>query len=1159
MTANRPLPTKHYNLNKWLGAASIIAIIAGISAAASPASAQTVVPDGTNLATLGSPAAGDVWNLRGSATLFDPAAVAPSFALDLSAVGASGLTIVGANGGSTITLNDGAGHFGYFGNATASAVTLNLSNITITGGSEGASGGAIASSGDLTLNTSGAVTLSNDETTTSSTNGGGIWSGGKVTIVGGAAVDGTAVPTTLTLKSDSVGWSGGGVYAAAGILLTGSYNSILLEGDTSGTLNASGSGGAFYTTGALTISATVTGDVTVTGNTAASNGAFWASQGVIIDPTTMVGGTMAFTNNAGNAGGAIYTDSAITIGGSYGNIVFADNTGRNGRGGALRAASGITIDTTVSGTLSVTGNSALGDGGALVATGGFVTLTGSYGGIDFSNNTSGKDNAGGVAVAGVQCGGGGGAICAGNGNLTISATVADTMTFAGNTAVNGNGGALAANNGNVILDAGPGNISLTGNTAIGTTIPGNGGAIYSTGSTTITGNAITLSDNTATAGAGGAVYTGGDFALNPAGAATISGNSAGTQGGALWIGGDAMLTATGGDITFSGNRANGQANAIYLNNTAGTTIATLNAAAGRSITFFDPIQNNAANGLVTVTVTGPGAVVFDGAQTTNHSQVYGETTVQGGTFAVQNNAVYGMLVADLDPSAGQTSQTRFTVNSGVTLAGGIQGEVRADQFTLGGTLDISGSTALGHPAGTATGGYSNFTITSSTVTFAPGSQILFNTYLNDAGTQLTDHLTLNLNGGATTGTATVIVTNTGALGAVTVGSGIQLVQTNGGSSAGAFELGNRVEAGAYKYNLFYNGVGADAADGNWYLRSTGIRPEVPTDAVVPGLASRLGLAMLGTSFTRTGNGDQFCVDDVEARKSGVYTKERPTNVQCNTLLWGRVFGETGAAGSGGNGNGGFGSAGPAYTFDYSGFQTGADLYRTARDNAGLYAGAAVLQSDVRTASGGPAGRVGMDAYGVGSYWTHRDPTGWYTDLVLQGNWYENIRAHSVTGQGLGTHGWGITASAETGYVVAFGGGYSVIPQGQLIYQRTSINGGTDQFSQISYNATDEIYGRLGARFAKGWLTNDGRTVTAWAETNFWHQFGDDAQTTFTNLQGINPTTFTTSLGGTWAQVGLGLSGQLTRNVSVFGNADYNVALSQPGHSLGGRAGVRVNW
>ena len=49
------------------------------------------------------------------------------------------------------------------------------------------------------------------------------------------------------------------------------------------------------------------------------------------------------------------------------------------------------------------------------------------------------------------------------------------------------------------------------------------------------------------------------------------------------------------------------------------------------------------------------------------------------------------------------------------------------------------------------------------------------------------------------------------------------------------------------------------------------------------------------------------------------------------------------------------------------------------------------------------------------------------------------------------------------------------------------------------------------------------------------------------------------LGGTWAQIGLGLSGELTNHISAFGTIDYNVVLNHPGESLGGQVGVTIGW
>lgn len=130
----------------------------------------------------------------------------------------------------------------------------------------------------------------------------------------------------------------------------------------------------------------------------------------------------------------------------------------------------------------------------------------------------------------------------------------------------------------------------------------------------------------------------------------------------------------------------------------------------------------------------------------------------------------------------------------------------------------------------------------------------------------------------------------------------------------------------------------------------------------------------------------------------------------------------------------------------------------------------------------------------------------------------------------------------------------------MIYQRVSIDGGADSFGQVKYDDTNALYGRIGARLTKGWTLEDGRNLTVWSRANLWHTFGADAKTTFSGLSGANPVTFNTELGGTWAQFGLGVSGQITRNTNLFASGDYNLALGNAnGHSLSGRLGLRVVW
>ena len=335
-----------------------------------------------------------------------------------------------------------------------------------------------------------------------------------------------------------------------------------------------------------------------------------------------------------------------------------------------------------------------------------------------------------------------------------------------------------------------------------------------------------------------------------------------------------------------------------------------------------------------------------------------------------------------------------------------------------------------------------------------------------------------------------------------------------------------------------------------------MRPTIDTASAVPALASRLGRAMLATYFDRTGDGvTQVCVGGVAEPIPGVYTKVRKAPVTCSgTLLWGRLFGETGAAG------GSFDKYGPGYHYDLGGLQVGADIYHTNYDILGLYGTAATLQSSVDGSDGTKAGNVSMNAYGVGGYWTHRDPAGWYTDLVVQANKFDSINVTPVTGLGFGTDGWGLTVSAEAGYTFQLGGGYSITPQGQFIYQRTSINGVTmASTGQLTYGATDELYGRLGGRLAKNWLTNDNRVVTTWFDANFWHQFGDNPTTQILAANPAMNQTIPSNLGGTWAQLGLGVAGRVSPNLSMFGSVDYDIGLDRPEHALGGRAGMKVTW
>lgn len=351
--------------------------------------------------------------------------------------------------------------------------------------------------------------------------------------------------------------------------------------------------------------------------------------------------------------------------------------------------------------------------------------------------------------------------------------------------------------------------------------------------------------------------------------------------------------------------------------------------------------------------------------------------------------------------------------------------------------------------------------------------------------------------------------------------------------------------------------------------------------VLPVLAQRMGLDMLGTYRDRFGDDypdpmapaePVFCKDPTQnyrctptAEQAAVYAGELPRRM----AAWGRIFGETGQADFGKDtmqeALDSFLDHGPSYDFHIWGIQTGMDLLRKqhedgSRDIAGIYLGYARGTADVDGVYGGDAGSAEMNAYSLGAYWTHFGAPGWYVDAVLQGTRYDQAEATSVLGESLDSEGWGIAASLEGGYPFALGQGWTVEPSAQLVYQHVTLDGGADSFGLIGFDDSDALYGRLGGRLARSWMTQSNRRMTGWLSANVWSSFGAQADTTFSSLSGANPVTLRADLGGTWGSFGLGFSAEVADNVRLFASGDYNIGFSGgDSWSVGGRAGLKVVW
>jgi len=693
-------------------------------------------------------------------------------------LGTPGLTING--NGNSITLTNGT-TYGFFTRAGVTTFTLN--NVALTGGNQTTGGSVISvTGGALTIPASGTVSFTGNM---ASNNGGAISSSG-----GSFLLNGDSTSSIELLNNQSATNAGGAIYVGNQVTIQGGDITLQNNGAqiSGGAISANGGSSS----GDVTLLGNInTGTVTLNGNhvTNGTGGAIRAT-GVV----TLKGDVVNASNNTASSNGGVINAGKISSAATQATSVVIDgdkitldgNTG-GGQGGVIFTRGSVVIGHDASSLVQLNNNNSATGGGAIEAYGSTaaaadgvsVILKGSD--IKISgNSTGGTNNAGGAIYV--------------IGDLAIGSG-ASTVTLDGNHNDAGLGGALYAIN--VVIDGK--SIALTGNSAV------YGGAIVSQGAVTLTG------------------------------AGAITGNTATTSGGAIYASHDVILNASGGDITFSGNKAAGQPNAIWLQNTTPATPAnaTFNTAGG-DIVFFDPIASYSTNGLVNVAATGAGAVVFDGANNANESAIYGATTVAGGTtFTVRNGADYGTL------GAGPTTPTSFTVSSGATLTGGGTGTVRANQFTLHGTLDVAGPRAVA-------GSFSTFDIAGVGIDMGGGT-LKLNTCLNDASTQRSD--VLNLTGSAITGALTLAiqpVSVSGCAGGATTGDGILLVSADSGS-ASLFAADTVVaSAGGYDYKLVQVG-------NNWYLQSLrgsggAGNGAAAIPAMTPATLAALALLLAGLAF-----------------------------------------------------------------------------------------------------------------------------------------------------------------------------------------------------------------------------------------------------------------------------------------------------------------------
>ena len=516
-------------------------------------------------------------------------------------------------------------------------------------------------------------------------------------------------------------------------------------------------------------------------------------------------------------------------------------------------------------------------------------------------------------------------------------------------------------------------------------------------------------------------------------------------------------------------------------------------------------------------------------------------------------------------------------NNAMALNGPLQGHlIGVNTFSNSGTIDLQQNPAAGDVLVITAARQAGVPGTGTFV--SNGGTLKLDTVLNEGGPVKTHSDTLVVDATKVgSGPTSMQIRNAAGAGALTVGDGILVVQVldPNRSQGGVFKLGTPAVAGAFEYTLFLGGVGANASNGNWYLRSEincalapnepgcgggapmpnppvipDFRQETSLYAAIPSLTLLYGRTLLDTLHERVG-------EEEHLRGRGDLA-----NGSFDNGGWARVIGLHGQRD--GDVNGILGS-GPKFDYDFVAFQGGHDIYRAehadgSRDFAGFYVAAGLANSDVTHFTGVAAGTDQFTATSVGGYWTHFGQLGWYIDGVLQGTWYD---AHGNSGRGLGqlsTSGAGFASSLEGGYPFRLGNGWQIEPQAQIVYQTVGLSDGADSAATVSFQNVDSLAARIGARIAKTWLIDSGpsqRLITAWIRPNLWREFLGNPLTEFSSATG--PVGFQADLGGYWAEINVGVSASLNRTTEIYANASYQEGLDGRSFAYDGKVGLRMNW
>ena len=728
---------------------------------------------------------------------------------------------------------------------TLGSINTNGGMLTIDNASSAgqAAGAVISGAGALTKQGAGILTLSkaNDYTGGTLVNAGTVIvtqslglgrSNGAVTVAGGELLFDSAVSRSgdVTLTGGKLNINGKAVSLGT---LSGTAGEVALGTGTAGTLTvAQGATGEFA--GVISGVGNLIKDGTATLTLSNAN--------TYSGTTTIKGGTLSITNNAGLLGGTVVNvNSGGTLDIKDANLN-ALNLGLSGQGNAGAGA------LTGSGVARYAGGLTL-DADAYIGGTGTLSLGGALQGVPSRQLT--KVGTGTLVLE------------SNSGSFRGDTTIASGTVSVRNDAALGTGTVTVSSGGTLNIDGAI--LSATSLTLNGSGTPAGDGALTGSGAAGFTGP-ITLGSAT-TIGVGNAatltlsdgIAGGATAGLTKAGAGTLVLNGAGTYSGGTSIqagtvtAGNATALGTGVTTVATGSTLNidgvtltspaalslegsliGVGSAAY---NGAVSIASSTASIGTGPASSDALTLNSPLTGLGLTKVGAGTLSLSGA-----NAYTGSTTINGGTLALNAGATLpaslpttlaggttlrlngtAQQIGDLTGGAGAQLELGATLtvteNGATSFAGAISGPGNLIKDGSG-TLTLSGANSY---SGTTNINAGTLTVSGSGTLGADAAAVASGATLNLAGVTLTSPSTLNLSGsgvggiGALTGTGTAGYNGAITLGGATTvgvgtlgdtltlsggiaGAGMALTKVGAGTlvlnGAGGYSGGTSIEAGA---------------------------------------------------------------------------------------------------------------------------------------------------------------------------------------------------------------------------------------------------------------------------------------------------------------------------------------------------------------------------